>query len=219
MPTPGEQDDRLLVEAAQADPARFVELYDRHFHRVYVYVLRRAGNRADAEDVTAEVFHRAFDRLKQFEWRGTPFVAWLFRIASNALADHWRRAGREPVPVGATPATDAGFDRTVMLFQLVDRLPAEQRRVIELRFGEGRSIQETAAAIDKSEGAVKQLQHRALEHLRTAMEAHRGATSCTIPRSPPSRASSRTIPMRGSGRGFAAAWTGELCRPRRYRRL
>jgi len=170
-----EQDERVLVEAARADPARFLDLYERHFHRVYAYVLRRARNRPDAEDVTAEVFHRALEHLDQFEWRGTPFVAWLFRIASHALADHWARAGRQTSsPPGAMPATDPEFERQVMLFQLVDRLPDEQRRVIELRFGEGRSIQETATAVGKSEGAVKQLQHRALQNLRSAMEAHHG---------------------------------------------
>lgn len=167
--------EQALVEAARRDPSRFVELYDLHFHRVYLYVLKRAGNRADAEDVTADVFHRALQNLGQFEWRGTPFVAWLFRIAAHALADHWRREGRQiSSPAGALPATDPEFERTVMLFQLVDRLPPEQRRVIELRFGEGKSIQETAAAVGKSDGAVKQLQHRALEHLRAAMETHHG---------------------------------------------
>ena len=175
MPTADEQDERALVEAAQADPTRFLDLYERHFHRVYAYVLRRARNRPDAEDVTAEVFHRALEHLAQFEWRGTPFVAWLFRIASHALADHRARAGRQAVaPLGAAPATDPELERQVMLFQLVERLSDEQRRVIELRFGDGRSIQETAAVVGKSEGAVKQLQLRALQNLRKAMEAHHG---------------------------------------------
>ena len=175
MSTADEQEERALVEAAQADRTRFLGLYDRHFHRVYAYVLRRTRNRADAEDITAEVFQRALEHLSQFEWRGTPFVAWLFRIASHAIADHWARAGREAgAPLGAMPATDPAFEHQVALFQLVERLPGEQRRVIELRFGEGRSIQETAAAVGKSEGAIKQLQLRALRNLRKAMEAHHG---------------------------------------------
>ena len=175
MSTAEEQDERALIEAAQADPARFLDLYDRCFHRVYAYVLRRARNRADAEDVTADVFQRALEHLDQFEWRGTPFVAWLFRIASHAMADHWARTGRQAAaPLGAMPATDPEFERQVMLFQLVERLPDEQRRVIDLRFGEGRSIQETARTVGKSEGAVKQLQLRALQNLRKAMEAHHG---------------------------------------------
>jgi RNA polymerase sigma-70 factor (ECF subfamily) len=173
--TAHEQDERALVEAAQADPTRFLDLYDRHFHRVYAYVLRRVRNRPDAEDITADVFHRALEHLDRFEWRGTPFVAWLFRIASHALADHWARAGRQGgAPLGAMPASDPELERQVMLFQLVERLPDEQRRVVELRFGEGRSLGETAAAVGKSAGAVKQLQHRAIQNLRKAMEAHHG---------------------------------------------
>jgi RNA polymerase sigma-70 factor, ECF subfamily len=167
---PEEPDEQALVAAARADPARFLDLYDRHFSRVYAYVLRRAGNRADAEDVTAEVFHRALAHLDQFEWRGTPFVAWLFRIAAHALADRRKREGRQAAaPPGAIAARDPEFERTVLLFQLVDRLPDDQRRVIALRFGEGRSIQETASALGRSEGAIKQLQHRALERLRADM--------------------------------------------------
>ena len=170
-----ELDEQALIAAAQRDPSRFLELYDRHFHRVYAYVLRRAGNRGDAEDVTAEVFHRALKNLPKFEWRGIPFVAWLFRIAAHDLADRRADAGRKATAaVGAIPATDAPFEQRVILFQLVGRLPAEQRRVIELRFGEGKSIQETAATIGKSEGAVKQLQRRALDNLRTAMETRHG---------------------------------------------
>jgi DNA-directed RNA polymerase specialized sigma24 family protein len=83
-----------MVEAAQADSARFLDLYDRHFHRVYAYALRRTGNRAAAEDISSEVFHRALASLKKYQWRGTPFVAWLFRIAANELADHWQNTVR-----------------------------------------------------------------------------------------------------------------------------
>jgi len=90
-----DSDDRLLVEAAQSDPARFDELYERNFHRVYAYVVRRVGDRHQAEDLTAEVFHEALAGIRKFEWRGVPFIAWLLRIASRAIADHWQRSGRE----------------------------------------------------------------------------------------------------------------------------
>lgn len=175
MPTPEDVDERSLVEAAQADPARFLELYDRHFHRVYAYVLRRTGNRPDAEDVTAEVFHRALVNLKAYEWRGIPFVAWLYRIAAHELSDRRRSAAREVVT--QPPEADTGspdFERRVMLFQLVDKLPADQRRVVEMRFGDGRSIHEVAVALGRSEGAIKQLQHRALQNLRGNLEERHG---------------------------------------------
>jgi len=82
--------DRLLIEAVQADPARFVEIYDGYVDRIYAYVSRRVGNRADAEDITSQVFEQALGAIPRLEWRGVPLSAWLFKIASNALTDHWR---------------------------------------------------------------------------------------------------------------------------------
>jgi RNA polymerase sigma-70 factor (ECF subfamily) len=173
-----EADERLLIEAAQKDPARFAELYENHFERVYAFVVRRVGNRAETEDLTAEVFHHALANLKKFEWRGIPFAAWLFRIAANLLSDRWQRAGREPaaddaialdsLPGKTTEVEDV--ERRATLFRLVDTLPAEQRRVVVLRFVEEKSIKQVAREIRKTEGAVKQLQFRALTSLRTRME-------------------------------------------------
>ena len=170
-------DERTLIEAAQADPARFVDLYERHFHRVYGYVIRRTGSRAEAEDITSEVFERALTNLSQFEWRGAPFAAWLYRIAANALTDRRRQTARdsdEPPPDVPDEGESAGIERRAMLFQLVERLPVLQRQVIEMRFVDGKSIREIAAALDRSDGAVKQLQLRALENLRKSMEGPRG---------------------------------------------
>jgi RNA polymerase sigma-70 factor (ECF subfamily) len=172
---PDELDERSLVEAAQAEPARFLDLYDRHFHRVYAYVVRRTGSRAEAEDVTSEVFHRALANLKKYEWRGVPFVAWLFRIAANELADRRKQAARESGdPPPDIEAPDPDLERRAMLFQLVERLPADQCRVSEMRFGEGRSILDVARTLGKSDGAVKQLQRRALENLRMRLESRHG---------------------------------------------
>jgi RNA polymerase sigma-70 factor, ECF subfamily len=165
-------DDRTLVEAAQADPARFAELYDRYADRVYAFVSRRTHDRTTAEDVTSEVFHHALAHLGQFEWRGVPFVGWLFRIASNALADRWRREARDshdPPPDVPETGEVEDLERRLILFQIVDRLPEVQRQVIQMRFVDEKSIRETAAALGRSEGAVKQLQLRALENLRKEM--------------------------------------------------
>jgi len=175
LATPEPLDEQALVEAAQADPARFLDLYELHFHRVWAYVIRRAANRAEAEDVTSEVFRRALENLPGYEWVGTPFAAWLFRIAANALAHRWEKAGREsgdPPPEVAEP--DEQLERRAMVFQLVGRLPDVQRRVIELRYVEEKSLHEVAQELGKTEGAVKQLQRRALENLRAAWEASHG---------------------------------------------
>ena len=170
--TASTEDERALIEAAQADPARFVEVYDRYFDRVYAYVSRRADSRAAAEDITSEVFRQALANLPRFEWRGVPFAAWLYRIAANAVADDWRRHGREsqePPPDLPDERVHEELQRRISLFQLVDRLPDLQRRVIEMRFVEDKSVRDVAAMLDRTEGAVKQLQLRALENLRKGM--------------------------------------------------
>jgi RNA polymerase sigma-70 factor, ECF subfamily len=168
-------DERLQVEAAQQDPAKFGELYERHFERVYAFILRRVHDRAAAEDVTAEVFHKALAGLSAFQFRGVPFGAWLLRIAANAIADRYRRETRE-VPVAEhvpEPSIEPDAhesDRYADVFRFVDGLPADQRRVIVERFVEHRSIREIAGRLNRTEGAVKQLQFRALQNLRTRME-------------------------------------------------
>ncbi|HKT89357.1 MAG TPA: sigma-70 family RNA polymerase sigma factor [Candidatus Sulfotelmatobacter sp.] len=171
-----EADERLLIEAAQKDPARFGELYEIHFERVYAYVARRVQDRAETEDLTAEVFHQALANLKRFEWRGIPFAAWLFRIAANLISDRWQRSGREVADeerieaAQVSPKEIEQVERQATLFRLVDSLPVEQQRVVVLRFVEQKSIKEVAREIRKTEGAVKQLQFRALSNLRARME-------------------------------------------------
>lgn len=168
-------DERLLIEAAQHDPSRFAELYQNNFERVYAYVARRVHSREEAEDITAEVFHQALLNIGRFEWRGVPFAAWLLRIAANVLADRWQRAARSPEIAAesqAEPGVDAEIERRAMLFQLVDRLPLDQRLVIVRRFVDQKSIKEIAQELDRSEGAVKQLQFRALQTLRTHVRSN-----------------------------------------------
>jgi RNA polymerase sigma-70 factor (ECF subfamily) len=169
---PAGDDERLLVEAAKADPRRFAELYERNFDRVYAFVARRTRDRAEAEDVTADVFHQALAHLGRFEWRGVPFAAWLVQIARNALADRWQRAARqhgEPPSEASDDGRPADADRRAVLADLVGRLPSDQRRVVVARFIEQRSVREVARDLGRSEGAVKQLQFRALEQLRARM--------------------------------------------------
>ena len=163
---PAGEEERLLIEAAQRDPGRFAGLYERNFERVYAYVAYRVGSRAEAEDVTAEVFQKALAKLPRFEWRGVPFAAWLRRMAANAIADRRHAARRESGEPARGAGSDDDIERRAMLFQLVDTLPPDQRRVVIGRFVEQRSICEMARDFGRSEGAVKQLQLRALRSLR-----------------------------------------------------
>jgi RNA polymerase sigma-70 factor, ECF subfamily len=170
-------DERLLVEAAQKDPAKFAAVYEANFARVYAYIACRVRDRATAEDLTSDVFHRALSSLAGFEWRGAPFAAWLYTIARNVIVDHSKRAVRERQASVLSDAPNSSLKETeqrARLFRLVERLPQAQRRIIEMRFAEGKSIREAARELGRSEGAVKQLQFRALSVLRTRMGKSNG---------------------------------------------
>ena len=169
-----ETDERLLIEAAQRDPLRFAELYENNFERVYAFVAYRVRDRDEAQDLTAEVFHQALAGIQRFEWRGIPFAAWLLGIAARIVADRWALLGkRQEVPADELEQAgiDAAIEQRAMLFQLVDALPADQRQVINRRFVDQRSVREIAQELGRSEGAVKQLQFRALQTLRNRMRS------------------------------------------------
>jgi RNA polymerase sigma-70 factor (ECF subfamily) len=174
----GEAEERRLIEAAQRDPARFVALYESNFALLYAYVARRVRDRVAAEDFTSEVFHKALANLPRFKWTGAPFAAWLFRIASNLIAERSKRAAREGNQVASLSEPVPGFglplgqkqleelERQAQVIQLVAELPRDQRRVLLMRFTEEKSIREIAGELGRSEGAIKQLQFRALGNLR-----------------------------------------------------
>ena len=162
--------EEIQVAEAQRDPRRFAALYEANFDKVYAFVARRVGRRADTEDITATVFQKALANLHRFEWRGAPFSAWLVRIAVNTLAD---RARERSIP---TPDIDVDYaidlddvGRRAELYGAVRALPDDQKRVVVMRFAEQWSIKEIAAELGRSEGAVKQLQFRALTALRAQM--------------------------------------------------
>jgi len=161
--------ERLLIEAAQKDPNRFAELYEANFERIYAFIVRRVQDRHEAEDLTAEVFHHALANLARFEWRGVPFAVWLFRIAANAIADRHRRT-KQTVNPGIAEDLDQSswrdIERRATLFQLVDRLPEDQRSIVIKRFVEQKTVRDIAKEFGRSEGAIKQLQFRALENLK-----------------------------------------------------
>ncbi len=161
------------MRAAQAgDAEAFAALYERYVDRLYRYIYYRVGNRTEAEDLTEQVFLKAWEAIRRYEERGVPFGAWLFRLAHNLVIDHYRTT-RPTQSLEATGGpTPADPDRLLSLrLELADlqqalaRLPEEQQAVIILRFLEGLSHQEVARLLGKSEGAVRVIQHRALAAL------------------------------------------------------
>ncbi|MEX0800558.1 MAG: sigma-70 family RNA polymerase sigma factor [Dehalococcoidia bacterium] len=169
--------EREIVDAARAgDEAALAELYNRYFPRVYRYILARMGNTYDAEDLTEEVFLRVLDAIERFQWREAPFSAWLFRIAHNAVISHRRKEGArgrstplsEALPVGSQGPEEMVENRLALkeIMKAAETLPEAQRKVISLRFAAGLSVAETARAMDKGEGNVKVIQHKAITKLR-----------------------------------------------------
>jgi RNA polymerase sigma-70 factor (ECF subfamily) len=168
---------RGLVERAQrGDRAALEELYLTHFDRIYSYLHMSVGSRHDAEDLTTQTFVKMLESIGRFRWQSVPFSAWLFRIAHNLAMDHFRSRRRWqpeeeiPEPSGAeeTSAEEqalASIGQT-SLMELIARLSPEQRQVLTLKFVFRFSNGEVATILEKTEGAVKSLQHRALSSLQ-----------------------------------------------------
>ena len=174
-----EQHEEGLISAAhRGDREAFARLYDANVERVYRYVLGRAGNAADAEDITSEVFIRAMKALPSYRRTRVPFIAWLFRIAHNEAVNYFKRqARRSETPLinslgAADDPEEAALSRAAYgeVVGAMGNLTDLQRQVLSLRFAAELSITETAEEMTRSEGAVKALQHSALGALRRALE-------------------------------------------------
>ena len=174
-----------LVSRVRAnDPQAFDELYRRYSPRVFGYLFQRLnGNAEEAEDLTADVFTRVYEKIDGFQPQGAPLSAWVFRIAHNRLIDAVRRKPKmTAVTLDEAPEISAGpvfgqIDQQVALDQIkmgLARLTYEQRQVIEFRFLEGKSLAETAALVGRNEDAVKKLQARGLASLRRGIECLSG---------------------------------------------
>ena len=178
---PAEDPDIGDVLAAQADRAAFATLYRRYLDRVYGYCFYLLGDHHDAEDATERTFVAALGAIDRYRDEGSTFRAWLFRIAHNQLANALRARSRhrtaslddvpEPMATVNDPARLAGIaDEARRLRAAVAALSDERRQVIVLRFVDGLSAREIGEVLERSEGAVRVLQHRALRDLATLLE-------------------------------------------------
>ena len=167
---------RKLVERAQrGERSALEELYLIHFDRIYSYLHMTVGNRHDAEDLTTQTFVRMLESIGRFRFQAAPFSAWLFRIAHNLAVDHFRASRRwqpeeeVPEPVGVEePSAESraleALGRQSML-ELIEGLSSDQQQVLTLKFVFSFSNTEVGTILEKSEGAIKSLQHRALATL------------------------------------------------------
>lgn len=174
------------MDAARAlDNGAWSEIYDRHYDRVYAYLYYRFGRRDVAEDLAADVFVRALSGIRTFSYRGTPLLAWLFRIAHNVAVDYRKAASRrdtldtpgldvEAAVAEGDLAEEAARRQDVR--EALGNLTGDQQQVLFLRFYQGMSNAEVAVVMRKGEGAVKALQVRALKSLRRLMSPANGKT-------------------------------------------
>ena len=176
------EDDAALVARARLEPEAFGLLYERYVDRIYAYIYHRVGNAQDAEDLTARTFHRALDALDNYQERGLPFAAWLFRIAHNLVANWHRDRGRrrflsldrlwshrteEHDPEGELEKKET----QAALWVAINQLPAERRDLLIYKFSSRLSNLEIGELMDKSESAIKSLYFRTLSTLRKELEA------------------------------------------------
>ncbi len=193
--------DAAMVAAAQANPNAFGALYSRYYPAIYRFAHRHTGDPVQAEDIAADTFMAALKALPHYEWRGVPFSAWLYRIAAAVIAGQYRRnRGRACVPldnarfpliepVCEDPGPDACWEARetrlrdrALLGAALCRLTADQRRAIELRYSRPELVPlgEVARRMNRSEGAVKLLLHRATATLRRAFHELEAAESAAL---------------------------------------
>jgi RNA polymerase sigma-70 factor (ECF subfamily) len=176
-------DEGQLIEQAKTNPDVFGQLYEMHVEKIFNYIYYRVGNRHDAEDLTAKVFYRALNHLPRYNHKGTPFAAWLYRIAHNLVAnwhrDHSRRqmvaidnlalqSDHRHAPHHAAERTD----ETEILLDAINQLPTERQKLLTLKFAERMSNAEIGQIMGRSEGAIKSLYHRTLVSLKELLAEH-----------------------------------------------
>ncbi|MGD9091857.1 MAG: sigma-70 family RNA polymerase sigma factor [Anaerolineales bacterium] len=178
--TDNRDDVQLIISAQSGDVQALATLHDRYWQTILTHVFFRVGDRVTAEDLTAEVFVRMIDNIERYQVRGSTILPWLYTITRNLIADHYRGNEKETttLPLEDNLVTDFGNPERMIGQQLTNEclqtalqhLTDVQAQVIIAKFIEGRSNREVAQLLDRTEGAIKSLQHRALAALRKAIE-------------------------------------------------
>lgn len=170
-------DDSILIERAKTDKEAFGQLYERYVDKIYNYVYYRTSDVAEAEDLTARVFFRAMKHIGNYEDKGVPFSAWLYRIAHNLVANWYRDRSRRHIislddlvhwhshEDGPEFLTQSMEDRETLL-AAIRRLPADRQELLILKYVEQLTNAEIGEIMGRSEGAIKSLYHRTLLALR-----------------------------------------------------
>ncbi len=175
--------EQLLVEQAKTDDAAFEQLYNQYFPKIYGYVLKRTGQRETAEDIVSVVFIKVFTNLKSYSYRECSFGAWVYKIATNSLVDHYRKVGRRPEVMpeempeirddkqDVEVALEAKQERAVVR-EVLKQLPARYEEILNLKFFAELSNQEIADSLGLETNNVGVLIHRALTKFEHTYQAY-----------------------------------------------
>jgi RNA polymerase sigma-70 factor (ECF subfamily) len=177
-------DIQLLKDAVNGNPDAYGELYERYSTLIFRFLYAHSGNRLDAEDLTEDVFLRVWRSLPAYRERGIPFKAYLFRVARHALIDHYRKAGHQQRTVstedvllydqepGPAEVVSSNLEQARIGEALTRMQNDDYRVVLIMRFLLDFSPDEAAQAMGRSIGALRVLQHRALQALRSLMDGN-----------------------------------------------
>lgn len=187
------QDETELINLAKTDPKAFGQLYERYVERIYSYIYFRVGSINDSEDLTAKVFFKALNSIHRYNHMGLPLSAWLYRIAHNQVANHFRdRSKVKEIPIsdlpypdltfsGQAPETNALRQQEIRFLQtVINDLPKIKRELIILKFVHKLSNAEIAFYLHRSESAIKSLYHRTLLEIRERLKQDSGEQFQTI---------------------------------------
>ncbi|MHB8685300.1 MAG: sigma-70 family RNA polymerase sigma factor [Dehalococcoidia bacterium] len=171
-------EEALVERARQLDDAAWATIYQRHAEQVYAYIYYRLGDPHTAEDLAADVFVKAVAGIRGYSYRGTPLLAWLYRIAHNVTVDYRKSAAKRSQRTATEDLDTIEAARDVLrerdersdMLTAIRGLTAEQQQVVLLRFYSGMSNAQVARVMGKPEGAVKALQARAVRSLRRILE-------------------------------------------------
>ena len=170
--------EKELIDKAKIDKEAFLQIYDTYFKRIYNYAYYRTMDQSEAEEITSKTFLAALENIRKYEYRNIPLAVWLYRIASNAVADLYRKKGNtiqltDEHMAGQYSLTPEAVcikksEKEQLMINLKN-LPYMQQQAIVLRYIQDLSHREISLIMDKTEGAVKQLLFRGLATLRERM--------------------------------------------------
>ncbi len=179
-----EEEKKLIEKAKKGQNEAFAQLYDKYVERIFRFIYLKTFHKADSEDLTQQVFLKAFQNIKKYSYQGFPFSSWLYKIALNVVIDYYRQNKSEEIKVSdllfelkeegnLNPWEKFDYGLEIeKVKQIIKKLPQDQQDVLILKFVNDLNNKEIAEILNKSEGAIRVIQHRALKQLKDYFEKY-----------------------------------------------